>query len=65
MSRWTISHGSRNGGTTRIMPPGTSLFSKRVARTPFNARKAAAASPDGPAPMIATARPVGATRADA
>ncbi len=40
MSRWMISDGRRNGGTTRIMPPGTSLASKIVTRTPFSARNA-------------------------
>ena len=40
------------------MPPGTSFASKIVACTPFNARYAAAARPDGPLPMIATLRPV-------
>ena len=58
MSRWMISHGRRNGGTARIMPPGTSFASKIVACTPFSARYAAAARPDGPLPMIATLRPV-------
>ncbi len=65
MSRRTISHGRRNGGTTRIMPPGTSLFSKSVTAMPFSARNAAAASPDGPEPTMATVRPVGAIRSGA
>ena len=60
MSRSMIDEGSRNGGTTRSMPPATSRASKIVTATPLSASDAAAESPDGPLPTTAILRPTGA-----
>jgi hypothetical protein len=46
--------GRRNSGAIAIIPPALSLASYTVTAIPLLAITAAAASPDGPAPITAT-----------